>query len=420
VIFRQTAALFLDAYRELSARKLFWMVLILSGLVVAVFGAVGLNEQGIQFGPRRWTVPSELVNTNFIAPQLFYKFVFASIGVPIWLGWIACILAIVSTASIFPDFVAGGSIDLLLSKPIGRMRLFLTKYATGLLFVVLQVAIFALACFLVIGLRGDSWVPSLFWSVPLIAAMFSYLFCVCAVLGLLTRSTIASMMLTLLFWFLVFGVHAAETGVLNFRIAKEIEVGRATAEVESARARIAKEAAAATPPEATTSPASPASAPAPAAETTPPSDADEQDSDSPPQAEAPQQTAAQRDLDRAQRKFDDASDTHRLLVAWHRGLFAAKSMLPKTAETVQLLRRKLLDDSQLALFMNDKPAPEETRSGRKLSRVERERVNDQREAAKRLQSIMDQRTTGWIVGTSLGFEALVLLFGAWRFSRRDF
>ena len=150
MILRQTAALFLDAYRELSARKLFWLVLILSGLVVAVFGAVGLNDKGIQFGPRQWTVPSDVVNTNFIAPQLFYKFVFASIGVPIWLGWIASILAVVSTASIFPDFVAGGSIELLLSKPIGRVRLFFTKFATGLLFVVLQVSVFALACFLVI------------------------------------------------------------------------------------------------------------------------------------------------------------------------------------------------------------------------------------------------------------------------------
>ena len=416
MILRQTAALFLDAYRELSARKLFWLVLILSGLVVAVFGAVGLNDKGIQFGPRQWTVPSDVVNTNFIAPQLFYKFVFASIGVPIWLGWIASILAVVSTASIFPDFVAGGSIELLLSKPIGRVRLFFTKFATGLLFVVLQVSVFALACFLVIGIRGGSWVPSLFWSVPLIAAMFSYLFCVCAVLGLLTRSTIASMMLTLLFWFVIFGIHAAETGVLNFRISKGMEVELASAEVESAKARLAREVPALETP-GTGNPDA-ASGGEDSSKAAP--DAGDERSEPAPAVDAAPKTAAQADLERAQRKLDDVSETHQLLVAWHRGLFAVKTVLPKTAETEQLLRRKLLDDSQLALFMNDKPAPETTRSGQKLSAAQRARIDREREAAKRLQATMDQRTTGWIVGTSLAFEAVVLLFGAWRFSRRDF
>ena len=46
-------------------------------------------------------------------PTHFYKWLFSMLVVGGWLTWIATILALVSTASIFPDFVSGGSIDLL-------------------------------------------------------------------------------------------------------------------------------------------------------------------------------------------------------------------------------------------------------------------------------------------------------------------
>ncbi len=43
----QTLALLLDAYRELNAKKMFWVVLILSALVVIAFAGTGINERGI-------------------------------------------------------------------------------------------------------------------------------------------------------------------------------------------------------------------------------------------------------------------------------------------------------------------------------------------------------------------------------------
>ncbi|XOV75481.1 MAG: hypothetical protein ACFHWZ_19225 [Phycisphaerales bacterium] len=45
----KTWALFVDAYRELNSKKLFWITMILSGLVVAIFGAIGLRRMGSAF-----------------------------------------------------------------------------------------------------------------------------------------------------------------------------------------------------------------------------------------------------------------------------------------------------------------------------------------------------------------------------------
>jgi ABC-type transport system involved in multi-copper enzyme maturation permease subunit len=82
---------------------------------------------------------------TLIAPgaQFWYKWVFSVFVIGIWAKWAALVLALISTASIFPELIASGSIDLYLSKPISRLRLFLTKYVGGLLFVVLQMTIFA-------------------------------------------------------------------------------------------------------------------------------------------------------------------------------------------------------------------------------------------------------------------------------------
>ena len=122
---RQTAAIFLDAYRELNAKKLFWITMILSGLVVVAFAAMGNNEKGITIF--HWTIELPFSSTKVVPRDEFYKMWFVSLGLKFWLGWIASILALVSTASMIPDFLAGGAIELSLSKPIGRLRLFLTK-----------------------------------------------------------------------------------------------------------------------------------------------------------------------------------------------------------------------------------------------------------------------------------------------------
>ena len=153
---------------------------------------------------------------SFISPAVFYKQMFVYGGIGFWLSWLATILALISTAGIFPDLISSGVIDLFVSKPIGRLRLFVTEYAAGLLFVTLQVTIFSLGSFLVIGLRGGVWEPGLFVAVPVVVCFFSYLFSVCTLLGILTRSTVAALLLTLLFWLFVYGTGAAEQNVLMF------------------------------------------------------------------------------------------------------------------------------------------------------------------------------------------------------------
>ena len=107
----QTRALFIDAYRELSSKKLFWLALAISLLVVGVLASFGVSPKGVTL--LWWEFENSIFNSKLISPGQYYKFVFSEFGVPYWLGWGATILALVSTGGLFPDFIASGSIELM-------------------------------------------------------------------------------------------------------------------------------------------------------------------------------------------------------------------------------------------------------------------------------------------------------------------
>jgi hypothetical protein len=345
----QTIAIFVDAYRSINSQKLFWVSLVISGLVVAAFACVGVNPQGLKV--LFWQVDSSWFNSTTTPPALFYKQLFVTVGIDVWLSFSAAILALVSTAGIFPRLSEGGMIDLFVSKPISRLRLFATEYLAGLLFVTFQVTVFSVASLLVIGIRGGVWEPGLLAAVPLVVCFFSYLFAVCVLLGLLTRSTVAALLLTLLFWFIVSMLGRAEQNILVYQV---MERRQAEFKVQSQRP--------ASRGEAGSDGVGSAAEPGP--------------------AEAREPSAGGGGLETARRI-----------------LGAINAVLPKTRETIALLQRWLIRLADLPAAADD-PRQQAT----------------QRE----LQEALYRHSPLWILGTSLGFEAVVLACAAWVFCRRDY
>lgn len=385
----QTSAIFVDAYRELNARKLFWITLAITVLIIVVLASVGLYEQGITI---LWAeIPNSInINSRVIPPALAYKFIFSNVVIPIWLGMGASILALVSTANMVPDFVAGGAIELSLSKPIGRARLLLTKIAAALMFVALQVAIFTVGAYFVSGFRTKVWDSSIFLAIPIVVLFFSYLFAMCALLGLITRSTIASLLLTLLLWFAVFIIHATEQGLLWQRTQKELLLGRIDAKIESLLAQQDKNKAAL--------------------------DAADADARGMLQANFNDTEEA---INRRRTQREETTESFDSLRKWHRVLYSVKTCLPKTGETIQILQRRLVSSSELDMLTNR--AGNEERRRNPLSRLGADEVRvDQRTVQKQVDEILRARTPEWILGTSIAFELGVLGISAWIFRRRDF
>jgi len=341
----QFAAIFADTWRLLSARKVFWVALASTVLVGLLYASLGFYDRGFTL-----FFAMELENDTFfegspgasaLALNVFYYIT------EWWTTLFGVVLGLVTCASLFPDFMAPGSIDAVLSKPIGRGRLFLYKYLSGLLFAITLVVVLAVMAFFTIRWRLGFWHPAVFWSVPLAVGLFSYLYAVCVLFGVWTRSALTSLLLTMLFWLGCWGLQWAEQ--------LSAEVSRTT----SAAAALTGNA----------------------------------------------------------EGMSKAEIAHRTF----RGLMF---VLPKTQETTALIKRVVLRDQDRD-YLREAEINNQVARNEDLAKlfgkpteseaVIRDRVIGDMEAMSSL-----EKSWFYIIGTSIAFEATVLLLAAWIFGRRDY
>ncbi len=86
----QTLAIITDAFRRLRSQKIFWIVLMLSGLVVGSFAMVAVDDRAVT------VLGLEIPGSQGTgSPEAFYKgVVFGEFGIQIWLSFLAIILAL--------------------------------------------------------------------------------------------------------------------------------------------------------------------------------------------------------------------------------------------------------------------------------------------------------------------------------------
>ncbi|MCS6976899.1 MAG: ABC transporter permease [Gemmatales bacterium] len=115
-------------------------------------------------------------------------------------GWVGVTIAVICTAGFVPNMMRKGSIDLLLVRPIPRPILLLYKYLGGLLFVALNAAFLVGASWVVFGFTMNNWNPWYLASVGVLMFYFAVLYSLSVLIGVLTQSSLAAILVTLGFW----------------------------------------------------------------------------------------------------------------------------------------------------------------------------------------------------------------------------
>ncbi|GAA5508292.1 ABC transporter permease [Novipirellula caenicola] len=115
------------------------------------------------------------------------------------LGFILVFLGILVTASIIPDMLQPGSLHLLLSKPVSRWLLLLSKFVGGCAFVFLCVIQLIVGLYLIAGLRLDVWNARLLLCIPVSVFVFAVFYSVSTLAGLRFRSPILAIGITCMF-----------------------------------------------------------------------------------------------------------------------------------------------------------------------------------------------------------------------------
>jgi len=375
----QVWALLVDSYRLLLQRKLFWITLVISFVVVVIYGSIGFNDKGVSlfFGLTTWEEPNLAKGQPFA--KVFYMTIFSVLIVGGWLTWIATILALISTTTIFTDFMSVGSVDMVLAKPIGRIKIFFAKYLGSLLFVLLQVALFCVGIFFCVALRLGEWDFKIFIAIPLVLVFYSYLYSFNVLMAMLTRSAIAAFLITILFWFMLWAIQVSEGQLLQFRTRSEFEVEMITERVKmhDKSLELMK---------------TNGSGPTRIGEV------------------KKQRDSANEELETAQGNLDQ-------ILQYHKASRWLLAVLPKNKETLGLLDRWLAKEDELTFIDlmfslgNNKRGPAAAQDKRRDREFQK---------LKRMEESYQERTPWFIIGTSLAFEAVVLGLACFIFVRRDF
>lgn len=215
---RETLTILWDSTKLLRARKLFWIVVGISLFVGLIYASIGFNDEGVSFGFGLKKFENPLIAKGSGGAQMFYLLLFTNFIVPHWLGFIAVLLALVTSCSVFPELMKEGSIETVVSKPVSRWKIFYVKYLGMLGFMALPLAMFCTIVFVAMGLRVGVWKPEIFWAVPLLTFVFSILYSFAVLIGVWTKSTLFALLSTMLLWGLCFLIHSGEVMIYNLGI----------------------------------------------------------------------------------------------------------------------------------------------------------------------------------------------------------
>ena len=121
-------------------------------------------------------------------------------------GQIAMMIAIVITSSMIPDMFQTGSLHLLLSKPLSRSLLYLSKYLGGCIFVALNISFLIVGLYFYSGIQLGIWNQGILWCIPLFIFAFMVFYSVSALVGLIWKNPIICVVVTALFWGVCFTI----------------------------------------------------------------------------------------------------------------------------------------------------------------------------------------------------------------------
>jgi hypothetical protein len=154
--------------------------------VAVTFATMEITPESLPLTKERLEV---LVKTFFIPPILSFV-----------IGFVGILFAIAITSPIVPRMYDQGALHLLLSKPVSRSLVFVTKFFGGCAFILLYISLLLGGLFLTLGVRFGIWNFGLIWCIPIFVFSFSIFYSVSALAGAIWKNAIVSLAMTAVFW----------------------------------------------------------------------------------------------------------------------------------------------------------------------------------------------------------------------------
>jgi len=238
-----------DTFRQSLASRIFWVMLLLSGIAIVLCLSVGISGDAPKKARGLGEVdeflpPSEVakVDPHYLADdpvniiQGQVTILFGAVEAPlgrtrleavrtlqlILAGGVAdtlgVLLALIWTAGFLPTFLEPASVTVLLAKPIPRWSLLAGKFLGVLLFLLVQVTFFVGGTWLALGIRTNVWNPLYLLCIPLLLLHFAIFFSFSTFLAVWTRSTVTCVFGSILFWIICWTMNYSHNAITAMRL----------------------------------------------------------------------------------------------------------------------------------------------------------------------------------------------------------
>ena len=187
-----------DTLIMLRRRRLFWLHLWLSVLVVLLYASVSFNDAGwsVGFGLKRMDNPALKHGTPW--EHTMHCWIIARL-MRWWIAGGAIFLALFATAAILPETLEPGSAALIVPRARRRSLILAGRFLGSLGYALLHTIVVVAGLWLVLRWKMGAWHHALWLGVPLAALLFIPLQAVAMLMGVLTRSATAALLVAILF-----------------------------------------------------------------------------------------------------------------------------------------------------------------------------------------------------------------------------
>jgi hypothetical protein len=225
-----------DTFRQARASGILWLMLGVSLLCTLFCLSAGIQgnqslhrpDEPAEFLPRNDPIaknPAKLDKQGVDVVQGELRLAFGAVRLPqgrdaedsvrflqlILAGGVAdalgLLLCLIWTAGFLPTFLEPSAAGVLFSKPVPRWWLLAGKYLSVLAFVGFQATIFVGGTWAALGIATGLWIPEYLVCIPLLLLHFAVMYSASVLLAVCTRSTVACVFGSILFWFLCWGLN---------------------------------------------------------------------------------------------------------------------------------------------------------------------------------------------------------------------
>jgi ABC-type transport system involved in multi-copper enzyme maturation permease subunit len=207
---RVLLAIVRDTLLALRRRRLFWLHLWLSAAVVLLYAGIVCHDSGwsIGFGLKR--MDSAWLKHGTPWEGTLHCWTLARI-MRWWVAGGAVFLSLFATAAVLPETLEPGSAALLVPRARHRSLILAGRFVGSLLYAMLHTVLIVGGLWLAFRWRMGTWYHGFWLAVPVAALLFAPLQAVAMLLGVLTRSATAALLVAILFAGSVWAIQEAAT-----------------------------------------------------------------------------------------------------------------------------------------------------------------------------------------------------------------